>query len=75
VIESFRHKGLRELWQTNRSAKVSANLVKRIRVRLDFLEAAKTLEALNQPGFDFSSAARRAAAVLHSCERSVVHHL
>ncbi|HEY5209201.1 MAG TPA: type II toxin-antitoxin system RelE/ParE family toxin [Stellaceae bacterium] len=53
VIETFRHKGLRDFWQTGRSAKLSASLVKRIRLRLDFMEAAKTLDALNQPGFDF----------------------
>ncbi|HEX4110908.1 MAG TPA: type II toxin-antitoxin system RelE/ParE family toxin [Stellaceae bacterium] len=53
VIESFRHKGLKKLWQTGRSPKVNASLVKRIHLRLDFLAAAKSLAALNQPGFDF----------------------
>jgi proteic killer suppression protein len=53
VIESIRHKGLRELFERGVSAKVAPELRKRIMVRLDALEAAMILEDLNKPGFDF----------------------
>jgi toxin HigB-1 len=51
VIESFRNKGLKELFETGRSSKVAADLRKRVTTRLDALEAATTLAQLNQPGF------------------------
>jgi toxin HigB-1 len=53
VIRSFRHKGLRELFEIGRSSRVSAALIRRIVVRLDALDAAGAREDLNQPGFDF----------------------
>jgi len=53
MIRNWRHKGLRELFETGRSAKVTAALQKRILVRLDVLDAMVSLQQLNQPGFDF----------------------
>lgn len=53
MIRSFRHKGLKEPFETGRSGRVSAALHRRIMVRLDALEAAVSLRELNQPGFDF----------------------
>ena len=53
MIGSFRHKGLKELFETGRSAKVAADLKKRVIVRLDALEAAVAVAELHQPGFDF----------------------
>jgi proteic killer suppression protein len=53
MIGSFRHPGLKELFETGRSAKLAPSLIRRIIVRLDAIEAATTLGALNQPGFDF----------------------
>jgi proteic killer suppression protein len=53
VIDSFRHRGLKELFDTGRSRRVAAALQRRIIRRLDALEAAERLESLNQPGFDF----------------------
>lgn len=52
MLESFLHKGLRELWLNGGSANVPADLTKRCRNRLQFLNAAKTLNDLNLPGFD-----------------------
>jgi proteic killer suppression protein len=52
VIESFRHRGLRELFETGKTARIRADLQQRARLRLDALEAAATLAALAQPGFD-----------------------
>jgi toxin HigB-1 len=53
VIENFWHRGLRELFETGRSARVRADLHSRALVRLDAIENAATLAALHQPGFDF----------------------
>ena len=53
MIESFRHRGLKELFETGKSRRVAADLQRRIIRRLDALEAAERLESLNQPGFDF----------------------
>lgn len=53
MIASFRHKGLRELWQTGRSAKLRPDLQARILRRLDALDAAQEPGQLDQPGFDF----------------------
>ena len=55
MIESFVHKGLVELFQKGKSAKVQKALVERILRRLDALAAARTPESLNVPGFDFHS--------------------
>ena len=53
VIGSFRHKGLKELFESGRSSKVAAVLQRRVLVRLDALNAATALDELRQPGFDF----------------------
>lgn len=53
MIQSFVHKGLQELHETGRSAKVRSDLCSRVLRRLDAIAAAKTPEALNVPGFDF----------------------
>lgn len=53
MIESFRHRGLRELFETGKSAKVNPGLWRRALIRLDAIEAARSLEALRQPGFNF----------------------
>ena len=47
------HKGLEELFQYGKSAKVQKALVERALRRLDAMDAAKTPEALKVPGFDF----------------------
>lgn len=53
MIDGFKHKGLRDLFEAGRSAKVSADLQKRALVRLDAIDAATELGQLDQPGFDF----------------------
>lgn len=53
MIRSFRHKGLRELFETGASRKVREDLHGRALRRLDALESAETLEALKVPGFNF----------------------
>jgi len=53
VIQSFRHKGLRELFETGSSRRVRPDLHARALRRLDALDEAKDLQELNVPGFDF----------------------
>jgi len=53
MIVSFKHKGLKELLEARRSARVSPNLQKRAYLRLAALDSAATLQEINQPGFDF----------------------
>jgi proteic killer suppression protein len=53
VIRSFRNRGLKELFETGKSARVRNDLQRRAIVRLDALDAARTLDSLRQPGFDF----------------------
>jgi proteic killer suppression protein len=53
MIRSFRHKGLKALFETGTLKRVPPSLQWRIIVRLDALEAAANLRELNQPGFDF----------------------
>ena len=53
MIRSFRSKALAELWSGGRSSKISPALQKRLRTRLDRLDAARSIGELNIPGFDF----------------------
>lgn len=53
VIRTFRHKGLADLFETGRSAKVDVRFWQRVSFRLDRLDAAKTPEEMDLPGFDF----------------------
>ena len=51
MIESFKHKGLKALFETGKSGKVPSDMRKRIKERLDVIHAARTLPELNQPGY------------------------
>jgi proteic killer suppression protein len=53
VIQNFRHKGLKELFETGSSRKVRQDLQSRALRRLDVLDEAGELLDLNVPGFDF----------------------
>ena len=53
MLESLKHKGLQELFETGTSAKLQKALTERALRRLDAIDIAKTPEALNVPGFDF----------------------
>jgi toxin HigB-1 len=53
VIRSFRHAGLRGLFETGRSARVRQDLQRRALVRLKVLDEAVLLSDLNVPGFNF----------------------
>ncbi len=53
MIKTFKHKGLVELWEAGRSAKIDAKLQRKILRVLDALDAALSVQDLNNPGFDF----------------------
>jgi len=55
MIESFTHKGLRELFEEGKSSKVQKVLAIRIMRRLDAIDSAKSLDDLKVPGFNFHS--------------------
>ena len=49
MIESFRHKSLQRLYEDDDRRKLPADMIDRIRRILAALDAAMTIEALNQP--------------------------
>jgi len=53
MIESFIHKGLRELFEDGKIVRVQKALVRRIIRRLDAVDSAKLLDDLKVPGFNF----------------------
>jgi toxin HigB-1 len=53
VIKTFRHKGLAELWSKDRTLKIDQRMQERVPERLDALDAAKSAEDMNVPGYDF----------------------
>jgi len=53
MIESFVHKGLKELFEEGKSARVQRALHSRIIRRLDAIDSATSIEDLKVPGFNF----------------------
>ena len=53
MVRSFRHKGLRKLFETGRSRRIRPDLQDRILRCLDALDAATRPAEMNIPGFDF----------------------
>jgi proteic killer suppression protein len=51
MIESFRHKGLKRLFESDDRRLLAPELIERIRVILAALDAAETIEDLNRPSF------------------------
>jgi len=51
VIKSFRHKGLKKLYETGSRAGVQANHVNRLRMQLAALDTAQTIDDMDVPGF------------------------
>ena len=52
MIRSFRRQGLKQLWETGRSAKVPDSLRARCVRRLDVIDRAVALADLNLPGYN-----------------------
>ena len=55
MISDFKSKGLAELWERGRTAKIDAKMHARILRRLDRLDVIVKPEEMNIPGFDFHS--------------------
>ena len=53
MIESFIHKGLKELFVEGKSIRIQRSLINRTIRRLDAIDAAKSLDDLKIPGFNF----------------------
>jgi proteic killer suppression protein len=51
MIKTFRHKGLARFWATGKAGSISPNLTKRVRDRLDTLDAAKVVQDLQRSGY------------------------
>ena len=51
MIESFRHKGLRQFFEHDDGSKLPAAMLPRIRLILTALEAAHAIEGMNHPLF------------------------
>ena len=51
MIKTFRHKGLRLLFETGGTSGVQASHAKRLRMQLAALDTARTIEDLDIPGF------------------------
>ena len=51
MIVSFRHKGLRRLYEDDDRRLVPAEMVERVREILTALDAAESLDGLNRPSF------------------------
>jgi len=51
MIKSFRHKGLKQLFETGKSRSVSADLIRRLIRQLDFLNRATSPTDMNLPGY------------------------
>ena len=51
MIKSFRHKGLRQFFETGGTSGVQANHAKRLRMQLAALDTAQTIEDMDIPGF------------------------
>ncbi len=55
VIESFRHKGLEELYSTGKTRRIGSDLIGKCARILQLLELADKAEDLNIAGFRFHS--------------------
>lgn len=51
MIKSFRHKGLRRLFETGVASGVQASHARRLRLQLAALDTARTVEDMDIPGF------------------------
>jgi proteic killer suppression protein len=51
MIKSFRHKGLRRLFETGSTSGVQASHVRRLRMQLAALDTARVIADMDVPGF------------------------
>jgi len=53
MIRSFRHKGLKELFETGETSRIQNTFHQGCQRRLDALDRARRPDDMNIPGFDF----------------------
>ena len=51
MIKSFRHKGLKKLFESGNVAGVQPHQAKRLRMQLAAIDTAQSIEDMNVPGF------------------------
>ncbi len=51
MIKSFKHSGLKKLWETGSKAGIQAHMARKIRIRLSVLNAAGGLNDVDLPGY------------------------
>ena len=51
MIESFRHKGLKRLYEADDGSRLTPDMVGRIRLILSTLDAAEAVESMDHPTF------------------------
>lgn len=51
MIKSFRHKGLKKLYETGSAVGIQANHIHRLRMQLAALDTAQSIEDMDLPGF------------------------
>jgi proteic killer suppression protein len=52
VIKSFRHKGLRTLYETGKTTGVQSSHARKLRMQLAALDSAQVIGDMDLPGFD-----------------------
>lgn len=53
MIRTFKHRGLAAFWNKGDASKVKADLVTRVKFRLDALNSAQRPQDMKIPGFNF----------------------
>ena len=53
MLRSFRHTGLKELFEAGKTSKIDAKMQARIMRRLDALDSAKAPSQMHIPGYNF----------------------
>lgn len=53
MIKSFHHKGLKDFFESGSKRGITSEMATRIRIRLDVMDAAKVINDINLPGFDY----------------------
>jgi hypothetical protein len=75
VIESFRHKGLEELYLTGKTRRIGADVSRKCARILQLLELADKPEDLSIAGVSFPRPAWRPETLVFAHDRELPHHV
>jgi proteic killer suppression protein len=59
MLKSIKHRGLKQLYRTGSTQRISTELHGKILERMDVLEVAESLKDLNIPGYNFHKLSNR----------------